>query len=177
MASHHPIKHCAEQQAPAEPHTERTTQYSPVSPPPPAIVTEALQWLESHIRQGPVLGTTSAVTDYLRLRIANHAYEVFTVLFLDAQNCLIDASELFRGTLTQTSVYPREVAREALARNAAAVILAHNPPSGCAEPSAADRALTQNVRTALSLLDIRVLDHVVVTRSHCVSFADRGLLS
>jgi DNA repair protein RadC len=143
----------------------------------PPIVTEALQWLERHIRQGPLLSAPVAVHDYLRLRIAHHDHEVFTVLFLDAQNRLIEASELFRGTLTQTSVYPREIAREALARNAASVILAHNHPSGSAEPSAADRALTHNVRNALHLLDIRVLDHFVVTRSHCLSFAERGLLS
>ena len=143
----------------------------------PSFVTQALQWLETQIRQGPVLGTPSAVTDYLRLLIANRDHEVFTVLFLDAQNRLIDTSELFRGTLTQTSVYPREIVREALARNAAAVILAHNHPSDHAEPSAADRALTQSVRNALGLLDIRVLDHFVVTRSHCVSFAERGLLN
>lgn len=177
MASQDATTHCAEQCAPTETFTKLTTQYSPISPAPPAIVTQALQWLESQIRQGPVLGTTSAITEYLRLRIANHDYEVFTVLFLDAHHRLIDTSELFRGTLTQTSVYPREIAREALARNAAAVILAHNHPSGCAEPSAADRALTQNLRSALRLLDICVLDHFVVTRNHCVSFAERGLLS
>lgn len=167
MANTQPVDRCEEHRAAV-----------PVqcTPEPPPIVTQALQWLEAQIRQGPVLGSPGSVTDYLRLRIANLDHEVFTVLFLDAQNRLIDTSELFRGTLTQTSVYPREIAREALARNAANVILAHNHPSDSAEPSAADRALTQSVRNALGLLDIRVLDHFVVTRSHCISFAERGLL-
>ena len=171
MTIHPPATRCAEALLPPtfqDLHNETHTR--------PPLVTQALQWLETHIRQGPVLVTPSAVCDYLRLRIAHREHEVFTVLFLDAQNRLIDASDLFRGTLTQTSVYPREIAREALARNAASVILAHNHPSGSAEPSAADRALTQNIRTALALLDIGVLDHFVVTRSHCVSFAERGLL-
>ena len=144
--------------------------------PYPTHVSEALHWLETQIRQGPLLVTPRAVSDYLRLRIAHHDYEVFTVLFLDAQSRLIDASDLFRGTLTQTSVYPREIAREALARNAASVILAHNHPSGSAEPSAADKALTQRIRSALELLDIRVLDHFVVTHGHCTSFAEQGLM-
>ncbi|MBG6073424.1 DNA repair protein RadC [Polaromonas sp. CG_9.7] len=114
--------------------------------------------------------------DYLRLLLADRPHEVFAVVFLDAQNRVIETVELFRGTLTQTSVYPREVVIEALARNAAAVILTHNHPSGHAEPSRADELLTQTLKSALALVDVRVLDHFVVTRSMVVSFAERGLL-
>jgi len=103
-------------------------------------------------------------------------HEVFTALFLDAQNRLIEDEDLFRGTLTQTSVYPREVVRRALHHNAAAVIFAHNHPSGVAEPSRADELLTRTLRDALALVDIRVLDHVIVAGAASVSFAERGLL-
>ena len=98
------------------------------------------------------------------------------MLFLDAQHRLLQFDEMFRGTLTQTSVYPREVVRRALALNAAAVILAHNHPSGVAEPSRADEFLTQSLKSALQLVDVRVLDHMVVGRTQVVSFAERGLL-
>ena len=98
------------------------------------------------------------------------------VVHLDAQNRVITVEELFRGTLTQTSVYPREIVKQALARNAAAVILCHNHPSGVAEPSQADQALTEALRRALALVDVRVLDHFIVAGRHCLSFAERGLL-
>ena len=98
------------------------------------------------------------------------------VLFLDVQNRVIAAEEMFRGTLTQTSVYPREVVKRALALNAAAVILAHNHPSGSIEPSRADEALTQTLRAALGLIDCRVLDHVIVGGNSVTSMAERGLL-
>jgi DNA repair protein RadC len=101
---------------------------------------------------------------------------VFGVLWLDAQNRLIEAEELFRGTLTQTSVYPREVVKAALTRNAGAAILYHNHPSGSAEPSRADELLTGNLKTALALVDVRVLDHFVVTAGKVTSFAARGLM-
>jgi DNA repair protein RadC len=101
---------------------------------------------------------------------------VFAVLFLDGQHRLIQLEEMFRGTLTQTSVYPREVVRRALALNAGAVILAHNHPSGLAEPSRADELLTQALKNALQLVDVRVLDHLVIGRGSVVSFAERGLL-
>ena len=101
---------------------------------------------------------------------------MFAVVFLDAQNRVIETLELFRGTLTQTSVYPREVLVEALARNAASVILCHNHPSGVAEPSRADQALTRTLTSALALVDVRVLDHFIVTRGGIVSFAERGLV-
>ena len=108
--------------------------------------------------------------------IRDSPYEVFAVIFLDTQQRLIAFEELFRGTLAQTSVYPREVVKRALALNAAAVVLAHNHPSGVAEPSRADEALTQALRSALALVDVRVLDHFVVAAGTVVSFAERGLL-
>lgn len=142
----------------------------------PQIVQEALALLEHNVREADALASPEAVRDYLRLLLADRMHEVFSVVFLDAQNRVIETVEMFRGTLTQTSVYPREVVLEALRRNAAAVILCHNHPSGHAEPSNADQALTRALRSALALVDIRVLDHFVVSRSSVVSFAERGLL-
>ena len=98
------------------------------------------------------------------------------MLFLDAQNCLLAMEELFRGTLTQTSVYPREVVLRALHHRAASVVLAHNHPSGAARPSRADEALTQTLKTTLALVDVRVLDHIIVTHSQALSMAQAGLL-
>ena len=117
-----------------------------------------------------------AVADYLRLRIRGLGYEVFYVLFLDAQNRLIEPVEMFRGTLMQTSVYPREVVKAALMNNAAAVLFAHNHPSGVAEPSRADEVLTRQLKEALALVDVRVLDHFIVAGPNVLSFAERGLL-
>src|SRR6266852_3805683 len=108
------------------------------------------------------LSSPGAVRDYLRLLLSTKEHEVFVALFLDAQNRLISAEELFRGTLTQTSVYPREVVKRALANNAAALILAHNHPSGVAEPSVQDQALTRTLTEALGLIDVKVIDHFVV---------------
>jgi DNA repair protein RadC len=122
------------------------------------------------------LVSPNAVRSYLRLKMQHLGHEVFYVVFLDAQNRVIAAEELFRGTLTQTSVYPREVVKRSLARNAAAVILAHNHPSGVAEPSIQDQALTRSLAEALSLVDIKVLDHFIVAPGACLSFAERGLL-
>lgn len=160
-----------------------TTCLAPASHPTEAVaderplyVRQAFTWLESQMRRGDALATPSLVRDYLRLWLADRPHEVFAAVFLDAQHHVIDARELFRGSLTQTSVYPREVAVEALERHAAAVIVAHNHPSGHAEPSNADVALTKQLKAALSLLDVRLLDHFVVTRSDTVSFAERGLL-
>ena len=129
---------------------------------------------EAHIRDA--LASPQAVRDYLRLLLAARPYEVFVGLFLDSQNRLLAADELFRGTLAQTSVYPREVVKAALARNAAAMIFAHNHPSGVAEPSRADELLTQALKQALALVDIRTLDHFVVADGRITSFAERGLL-
>ncbi len=123
-----------------------------------------------------VLTSPDAVRDYLRLTLAPLPHEAFMALFLDSQNRLLAAHELFRGTLAQTSVYPREVVKAALAENAAGVIFAHNHPSGVAEPSRADELLTSSLKQALALVDIRTLDHFVVAGSRVVSFAERGLL-
>ncbi len=116
------------------------------------------------------------VREYLRLHFATLEREVFVVLMLDAQHRLIGIDEMFRGTLTQTSVYPREVVRAALQRNAGAVAFAHNHPSGHAEPSRADEFLTQTLKTALALIDVRVLDHFIVGSGRMTSMAERGLL-
>ena len=132
--------------------------------------------LHEKISRGNVLNSPAAVRDYLRLKMQSLPHEVFMALFLDAQNRVITIEELFRGTLTQTSVYPREVVKRALHHNAGAVILAHNHPSGVAEPSHADETLTQALRQALALVDIRVLDHFIVAGSGVLSFEERGLL-
>lgn len=132
--------------------------------------------LREEVRRDTVLGSPAAVRDYLRLTLARREHEVFMALFLDAQNRLLVAEELFRGTLTQTSVYPREVVKRALALNAAGVILAHNHPSGVAEPSRSDEMLTASLRQALAMVDVRVLDHLIVAGAAMVSFAERGLL-
>jgi DNA repair protein RadC len=132
--------------------------------------------LKERAQAGVSMGQPYAVKDYLRLRCLGLEHEVFYVLFLDAQNRLIEAVPMFRGTLTQTSVYPREVVKEALRFNAASVIFAHNHPSGVPEPSRADEALTQSLRQALALVDVRVLDHMVVGADSVMSFAERGLL-
>lgn len=142
----------------------------------PKVVQQALNLLACEVQRIDTLASPDAVRDYLRLLLADRPHEVFAVVFLDAQHRVIEAVELFRGTLTQTSVYPREVVIEALVRNAAAVILTHNHPSGHAEPSRADELLTQTLKSALALVDVRVVDHFVVTRSTVVSFAERGLL-
>lgn len=128
----------------------------------PPVVEEALAHLSSLVKGSLVLGSPSAVRDFLSVSLSDRTHEVFAVVFLDSQNRVIDVQELFRGSLTQTSVYPREVVIESLARQASGVILAHNHPSGCAEPSSADIALTQTLKTALALVDVRVLDHFVV---------------
>ena len=142
-----------------------------------AVIAQALRLLESRLRaRGPVLSSPEAVRDYLRLRIADREWEVFVVLFLDAQNRLIACEEMFRGTLTQTSVYPREVVKAALKHNAAAAIFAHNHPSGVAEPSRADELLTQTLKQALALIECKTLDHFVVATERTTSFAERGLL-
>ena len=128
------------------------------------------------LRRGGVLTSPDAVRDYLRLVLAAREIEVFMALFVDSQHRLIAAEELFRGTLSQTSVYPREIVKAALRHNAAAVIFAHNHPSGVAEPSRADELLTQSLKAALALVDVRTLDHFVVAGGQVVSFAERGLL-
>ena len=132
--------------------------------------------LKDRIRSANALTSPGAVRDYLRLAIAEREHEVFVCLWLDAQHRVIAFDELFRGTLTQTSVYPREIVKAGLKANAAAVIFAHNHPSGVAQPSQADELLTRNLKDALSLVDIKVLDHFIVACHQTLSFAERGLL-
>lgn len=142
-----------------------------------AVMELARRALAEDMQGGNVFDSPQTVRDWLRLRLAPLPHEVFMILLLNAQHRLLEAAELFRGTLTQTSVYPREVVKLALRHNAAAVILAHNHPSGVAEPSIADEQLTQALKQALALVDVRVLDHFVVGgHGNPVSFAERGLL-
>ena len=132
--------------------------------------------LKEEISARDALSSPRAVRDYLRLALAGREHEVFVVLLLDAQHRVIAFEELFKGTLTQTSVYPREVVKCALKHNAAALIFAHNHPSGVAEPSHADEILTRSLKGALALVDIQVLDHFIVAGTRTMSFAERGLL-
>lgn len=133
--------------------------------------------LTEQLRTTDCLDAPATVRDLLRLRLAHLPHELFVVLLLDARHHLIDFVELFRGTLTQTSVYPREVVKLALTRNAAAVLFAHNHPSGAIEPSTADETLTRSLKDALALVDVRVLDHFIVAGpAQPISFAERGLL-
>jgi DNA repair protein RadC len=125
---------------------------------------------------GDVLSSPQAVRSYLQFSLAHRPNEVFVAVWLDAQHRVLKMQELFSGTLTQTSVYPREVVKDALRHNAAAVIFAHNHPSGLAEPSQADQLLTETLKRALDLVDVKVLDHFVVGRGATLSFAERGLL-
>ena len=141
-----------------------------------AVLELARRALAERLRAGDALASPTAVRDYLRLTLAKREHEAFLALMLDAQNRVLSCEELFRGTLTQTSVYPREVVKRALERNAAALILAHNHPSGVAEPSHADQVLTQALKQALALVDIKVLDHFIVAGGETLSFAERGLI-
>ena len=141
-----------------------------------AVVELIRRGLREDMGRRDALSSPGAVRDYLRLKLRDLPHEVFIGLYLDAQNRVIGDEVLFRGTLTQTSVYPREVLKRALAHNAAGLILAHNHPSGVAEPSQADESLTRALRQALALVDIKVLDHFVVAGNAAVSFAERGLL-
>ena len=141
-----------------------------------AVMEMARRALKEKITNGSVLNSPAAVREYLRLKLQALPHEVFVALFLDAQNRVIEIEDLFRGTLTQTSVYPREVVKRALHHNAGAVIFAHNHPSGVAEPSHADETLTQALKQALALVDVRVLDHFIVAGGGVLSFAERGLI-
>jgi DNA repair protein RadC len=140
------------------------------------VLRHARQVLARRVRRGVVFDSPALVKDYLKVHLAPLEYEVFMVVFVDAQHRLIACEQLFRGTLTQTSVYPREVVKRALVLNAGAVVLAHNHPSGSVEPSRADELLTQTLKSALQLVDVRVLDHIVVAGDATTSFAERGLL-
>jgi len=141
-----------------------------------AVLEMARRSLRADLQRQTVFTAPESVRQYLQLHLAPLGYEVFATLFLDTHHRLIAMEELFKGTLTQTSVYPREIVKRALMLGAAAVILAHNHPSGVAEPSHADELLTQSLSSALSLVDVRVLDHIIVGRGACVSLAERGLM-
>lgn len=151
----------------------------PVSLPDSArrTIKRALNLLEKHLRQpGVAFTTATAARDWVTLKLAGLEREVFMVLYLDNQHRLIEHETLFMGTISHIDVQPREIVKAALLRNAAAVILVHNHPSGHAEPSEADRSMTEKVKQALALVDIRTLDHLVVGHGDVVSFAERGWL-
>lgn len=142
-----------------------------------AIITLAIEILGRRMRvAGEVFSSPESVKHYCQLKIGSREHEVFGVLFLDSQNRLIEFEEMFRGTLTQTSVYPREIVIAALSHQAAAVVLTHNHPSGLTQPSRADESLTQVLKSALALVDVRVLDHVVVSEGSTFSMAEKGLI-
>lgn len=140
------------------------------------IISCAKLALELQIKRGPMLNSPPCVKDYLTLKLGNLDHEVFCVVFMDAQHRVIECQEMFRGTLTQCSVYAREVVKEALKLSAASVIFSHNHPSGTLEPSRADELLTQSLKSALQMVDVRVLDHIIVGAGGAMSFAERGLL-
>jgi DNA repair protein RadC len=140
------------------------------------IMSGARHALAIRVRRGAALTSPRAAQDYLTMRLADREHEMFTILFLDSRHRLLHCADLFRGTLDGASVHPREVVKEALRHNAAAVILAHNHPSGVAEPSQADEIITTRLRDALALVDIRVLDHLIVAGPTVTSLAERGVL-
>ena len=141
-----------------------------------AVVEMARRALAEKARERPLVDSSAAVEDYVRLLIGTRPYEVFVCLFLDARHHLIDTEESSRGSLTRMAVYPREIVRRALTVNAAALVVAHNHPSGAVTPSASDRQLTRVLRDALALIDVRLMDHLVVGRNEVFSFAQAGWL-
>jgi DNA repair protein RadC len=148
----------------------------PLRPELGVVLELAKRATSQRLREREVFGSQDAVKNFLQLHLARQPHEVFAVLFLDAQNRLITMEEMFRGTLTQTSVYPREIVAAALEVGAAGVVLAHNHPSGTVQPSRADETLTQTVKAALALIDVRVLDHVIVAPGTALSMAEKGLV-
>lgn len=140
------------------------------------VLTAARQIVAERVLKTDYVDSPSSVRDYLSLHFAGLEHEIFTCIYLSSQNQVIACDDLFRGTLAQTSIYPREVVKSALQHNAAAVIFAHNHPSGVAEPSRADELLTQTLKQALALVDVRVLDHFVVAGTKLISFSERGLI-
>ena len=141
-----------------------------------AAIELARRSLQEKLKESAALTSPGAVRDYLRLKLAARKEEAFVCMWLDAQHKVIDVEEAFTGTLTQTSVYPREIVKSALRHNAAAVIFAHNHPSGIAQPSQSDELLTRNLKEALALVEVKVLDHFIVAGHQAISFAERGLL-
>ncbi len=141
-----------------------------------AVLEMSRRALAEQIQTRDLLSSPQQVRDYLKLKLANLPQEVFVVLFLDAQNRLLAIEEMFTGTLTQTSVYPREIVKRALYFNAASVMFAHNHPSGIAKQSRADEMITQELKKALALIDVRVLDHFIIAGNETLSFVEAGLL-
>ncbi len=139
------------------------------------IINQARELLTARLYRNESLGSPSETESYLALQLGDREHEVFAVIFLDSQNRVIQYREMFHGTISSTSVYPREIARLALRLNAA-VVICHNHPSGHPEPSAADRAITGHIKDAMELIDVRLLDHIVVGGGQTVSFAERGWL-
>lgn len=140
------------------------------------VVREALKLTQKAVRTGPVFNQPRHVAEFLMVRMSHLEHEIFAVIYVDNRNRFIAFEELFRGTIDGASVHPREVVKSVLRNNAAAVILAHNHPSGMAEPSHADEIITRRLKEALALIDVRVIDHIVVGHDFCESFAERGLL-
>jgi DNA repair protein RadC len=141
-----------------------------------AVFELARRALSQRLKEREAFHTPGAVKQYLQLQLAHKNHEVFAVLFLDSQNRMLALEELFRGTLSQTSVYPREVVLRALHHQAAAVVLSHNHPSGSVQPSRADEHLTQTLKASLALVDVRVLDHIIVSQGQTLSMAEQGLM-
>ncbi len=141
-----------------------------------AVLEMAQRALREELKSGDIMDSPQSVRDYLRLSLGGKEHEIFMGIFLDARNRTIATEELFTGTLTQASVYPREIVKRALYHNAAAMIFAHNHPSGVAEPSKADEILTQSLKQALALVDIKVLDHFIIGDRDTLSFAEQGLI-
>jgi len=140
------------------------------------VISTALKLLAQRVAKGSLLSSPNAVKNYLRLRFADLQHEVFCLLYVDNRNRLIACEDLFRGTIDGATVHPREVVKAALRHNAAGVLIAHNHPSGVAEPSQADELITRRLKTALDYVDIRVIDHLVVSAGEAVSMAERGTL-
>lgn len=159
---------------------EASRTYDPRGRIPPSVLGAAVELVKrsslEQAREANLLSSPGEVRDYLKLHLAYVEFEVFMCLMVDCRHRLIAPVELFRGTLTQTSVYPREVVKQSLAFNAAAVVLVHNHPSGITEPSEADRLLTATLKSALALVDVRVLDHLIVAGSAVLSMAEKGLI-
>lgn len=141
-----------------------------------AVLEMARRTLSEELKNGNAMNSPEMVRDFLRLSLANKQHEVFIGIFLDAKNHTIATEELFSGTLTQASVYPREIVKRALHHNAAAIIFAHNHPSGIAEPSHADKILTQSLKQALAMIDVKVLDHFIIGNGTTMSFAEQNLI-
>ena len=141
-----------------------------------AAIELARRAMAEDLKQRTGLTSPGAVRDYLRVALGHRQYEVFVCIWLDAQHRVLGIEDAFKGTLTQTSVYPREIVRKAVVRNAAAVIFAHNHPSGVAQPSQSDELLTRNLKEALALVEVKVLDHFIIAGNQAISFAERGLL-